>query len=419
MIKANNHIYVRRRLEDKIWKYINSPEIIAIVGPRQSGKTTLLLRIFEKLNQKKNKVDFLSFEDKKILSIFEEDIDTFVELYVQGKKYLFIDEFQYAKNGGKKLKYIFDSHKIKIFISGSSSIDLTVKALKFLVGRIFIFELYPFDFEEFLDYKDANYLRLLKKFKQRFKKLLPVKINNDIHSQFIRYYDEFTIFGGYPRVVTAKDYEEKKEVLKNIFNTYFAREVKDILGLIDDYKLLKLIKGLALQVGNLIEYSELSNLSELSYPTLKKYLNFFEKTFVCNLVKPFFKNKRTEIVKNPKIYFFDTGLRNAVIEDFRGLDSRPDEGGLLENAVFQEMIKNGEKINYWRTKERQEIDFILTKENQEYLAVEVKNRLSKAKSSSLKRFQKLYPEIKVVFVYRHSGEKPSTTRELAYPIYLF
>ena len=419
MIKSNNHVYIKRKLEDKIWKYVDSPEIIAVVGPRQSGKTTLLLKIFEKLNKKKNEADFLSFEDKKILSIFEEDIDTFVELYVQGRKYLFIDEFQYAENGGKKLKYIFDLYKTKIFISGSSNIDLTVKALKFLVGRIFIFELYPFDFEEFLGYKDANYLRLLKKFKQRSKKLLPVKINDNVHSQFIRYYDEFTIFGGYPRVVTAKDYEEKKEVLKNIFNTYFAREVRDILGLINDYKLLKLIKGLALQIGNLIEYNELSNLSELSYPTLKRYLNFFEKTFICNFIKPFFKNKRTEIVKNPKIYFFDTGLRNVVVEDFRGLDNRPDKGGLLENAVFQEMIKNGEKINYWRTKEKQEIDFILTRENQKHLAVEVKNRLSKARNNSLEHFQKLYPEIKIVFAYRYLDRKSFTAKKLAYPVYFF
>lgn len=409
-------LYIKRKLEDTILKYVDSPEIIAVVGPRQSGKTTLLLKVFEKIGGSK-KGHFISFEDQKILNIFEEDLDEFVELYIKGKEYLFIDEFQYAKNGGKKLKYIFDLHPIKIFISGSSVIDLTVNTLKFLVGRIFVFELYPLDFEEFLSFKDADYWRLVKKIRQKFDNRLPAPVGKSVHSRFLKYYEEFVIFGGYPRVVTAKTKDEKTEVLRNIYNTYFLREVRDVLGLVDDYKLAKLIKSLALQIGNLVEYKEISMLSEYAYPTLKKYLNFLEKTFICSFIKPYFRNKRIEIVKNPKVYFFDTGLRNFVVNDFRKFDDRPDAGAVLENAVFQQLVKNSYQPNYWRTKKQYELDFIVSLKNRQEIGIEVKNHLDKTVSPSLNYFKKLYPEIKVIFAYRKISKKLAGNNQLLYPIY--
>lgn len=386
-------MYIKRKLEGKILKYLDSPEIIAVVGPRQSGKSTMLGNILDKLEN----VSRVNFEDRAALNMFDKNIEDFIALYVAGRKYLFIDEFQYAKNGGKKLKYIFDEHKIKIFISGSSAIDMTVNALKFLVGRIFIFQLQPFDFEEFLEYEDRALSRVLRNENQIFKQLELSKVGPDIDEKLKRYYQQYALFGGYPRVVLAKDEEEKKEVLKNIYNTYFLREVRDILGLIDDYKLEKLIKALALQIGNLIEYDELGKISEFSYPTLKKYLNFLEKTFVCNLVKPYYRNKRTEIVKNPKVYFLDCGLRNSIINDFRKFEDRVDRGQLLENAVFMQLIKGGYSFNYWRDKKKNEIDFILQLPDQKMLALEVKRTLKNAESHSIASFKKNYPEIEVVF----------------------
>lgn len=406
-------MYIKRDLEDKILKHINAPEIIAVIGPRQCGKTTLLSHIFKKLGEG----EFISFEDQKILNMFEKNIDDFIEIYVKNKKYLFIDEFQYSKNGGKKLKYIYDLHKIKIFISGSSAIDLTINALKFLVGRIFIFNLYPLDFEEFLNYKDAKYTGILRESRNKFTSLSPFTVGKDAHNILLKYYEEFILFGGYPRVVIAESKEEKLEVLKNIYNTYFLREVRDILGLIDDYKLSKLIKSLAFQIGNLIEYKELSVLSEYAYPTLKKYLNFLEKTFICSFIKPYFTNKRVEIVKNPKVYFFDTGIRNFIINDFRGFDDRPDTGALLENSVFQQLLKKDYKINYWRTKKQHEIDFIIFPINQKELALEVKNRLAKTSSPSLNNFKKMHPDIRTVFIYKNIDTGINININLSYPIY--
>jgi len=386
-------MYIKRKLEGKILKYLNSPEIIAVVGPRQCGKSTMLNSVFDKLEN----VSRVNFEDRAALNMFEKNIDDFIALYVKGKKYLFIDEFQYAKKGGQKLKYIFDENKIKIFISGSSAIDMTVNALKFLVGRIFIFQLQPFDFEEFLQYEDKDLGRIFQSENQIFKQLKISKIGKDMDDKLKRCYERYALFGGYPRVVLARDEEEKKEVLKNIYNTYFLREVRDILGLIDDYKLEKLIKALALQTGNLIEYDELGKISEFSYPTLKKYLNFLEKTFICKLVKPYYRNRRTEIVKNPKVYFFDSGLRNSIIGDFRKLEDRVDKGQVLENAVFMQLVKGGYEFNFWRDKKKNEMDFVLQLPDQKMLALEVKSTLKNSGSNSIASFQKTYPEIEVIF----------------------
>jgi hypothetical protein len=405
-------MYIKRKLEGKILKYLNSPEIIAVIGPRQCGKSTMLQRILSKLEN----VAMVNFEDRSALSMFNKNIDDFIALYVENKKYLFIDEFQYAKKGGKKLKYIFDSHKIKIFISGSSAIDMTVNALKFLVGRIFIFPLQPLDFAEFLSYKDKAYAGMLEKENTIFKQLGNSQVGEDADEKLKQYYQEYVLYGGYPRVVTSRDDEEKKEVLKNIYNTYFLREVRDILGLIDDYKLEKLIKALALQIGNLIEYGELGNVSEFSYPTLKKYLNFLEKTFICGLVKPYYENKRTEIVKNPKVYFFDSGLRNSIINDFRKFEDRVDKGQLLENAVFMQLIKGGYEFNFWRDKKKNELDFILQLPNQKKLALEVKSTFKNSQSTSILSFKKTYPEIDVAFLFLKATVAFKNTK--AYPIWI-
>lgn len=404
-------MYVERNLEEKIEKYLKSPEIIAIVGPRQSGKTTLLLRIYSKYRENSS---YITFEDPEALGIFEQNYSDFLNLYVKGKKMLFIDEFQYAKSGGKILKQIYDSHKIKIFVSGSSSAELTVKALKHLVGRIFTFELFPFDFEEFLRARNRDlckfYQERVRAKIDKLKSLSKLDFDSMAGEKIRRYFEEYIIYGGYPRVVLASDLEEKKEILKNIYSTFFLREVKDYLGLVDDYKLHKLLKALSLQIGNLIEYKELSSTSEYSFTSLKKYLNFLEKTYVACLVRPFFRNKRKEIVKNPKIYFLDTGLRNCVVKDFRRLDLRPDSGSLLENIVFINLRKKGLDLKYWRNKKKREVDFII-EDTFPKIAMEIRTSINKCKKShSVDDFLTRYQGFVLFFLYYKGFEKMAKSK---------
>jgi len=370
-------MYIKRKIEDDILRYLDRPEILAIVGPRQCGKTTTLRKIYAGLT---NAV-FLTFEDQDILSLFENDIKQFADTYLTGKKYALIDEFQYAKNGGKLLKYLYDTRQTKIIISGSSAIDLTIKAIKFLVGRVFVINMNQFDFYEYLLSQDKNFAGIYEKNKINLMPAGEPKKKNQLAPEQLaaleKHYQNYAIWGGYPRVALAAATEEKKEILKNIYNTYFLRDVRNTLGLIDDFKLAKLIKALSLQAGGMIEYNELSRISEFSAPTLKKYLNFLAKTYICDFIAPFYKNKRKEIVKNKKIYFFDAGLRNAVINDFRGLDSRPDAGSLIENAFWMQAVKKQHPCQFWRNKNKNEIDFIIDLGENKIAAVEIKQSRDK------------------------------------------
>jgi len=400
-------MYIKRKLEGAISDYLSKQEILAIIGPRQCGKTTLLKQFASHLK----KSEFLSFEDINALNLFTNDFEEFVKLYVRGRDYLFIDEFQYAKGGGKKLKLLYDREKIKVIISGSSAIDLTVQEVKFLVGRIMIFNLYPLDFEEYLSFADPTHHQYLLSAKKSGQITdLPSEISKILAGHYI----DYAIYGGYPRVVVSESVQEKKDILTNIYNTYFLRDVRDILGLIDDYKLSKLIKALALQTGNLIAYDELSTLSEFPYLSLKKYLNFLEKTYIIGLLRPYFTNKRKEIVKNPKIYFIDNGLRNAVVGDFRSLADRPDGGALLENTVYMELVKAGLKPQFWRDKQKNEVDFIIDFGDGRHQALEVKMTAATLLPSADK-FLKDHTGFEFLQLYLNIGKRQS--QNASRPVY--
>src|SRR3989338_10472797 len=357
-------MYISRILEKTLKRYINKKEIIAVVGPRQCGKTTLLKHIFKDLKN----AHFLDFEDRETLELFNEDIKSFIDLYVKPYSYLFIDEFQYAQEGGKNLKFIYDSCKTKIVISGSSASSLSIQSIKYLVGRIFVFNLYPFSFEEYLSHKEPKLYSIYAK----------RELSKPIIGRIAPYFNEFCIYGGYPRVVLAKEREEKETVLRNIYNTYFLKEVKEILNLPDDYKLSKLINALAFQIGSIISYNELSDLTGFNYSELLKYINILEKTFVTIRSQPFFTNKRTELVKAPKIFFLDNGFRNIVAKNFQPIKNRQDKGALYENFIASELAKKGLSVKYWRTKSKAEMDFVI-EENGKIIPVEVKSDLRKAK----------------------------------------
>ncbi|MGB9735855.1 MAG: ATP-binding protein [bacterium] len=378
-------MYIKRELEYTIKRYVSVPEIIAIVGARQVGKTTLLKHIQENIKNS----SFITFEDIEIRSLFDRDIKSFIELYIKPSNIIFIDEFQYARNGGQALKFIYDTVKNKkIFISGSSILDLTVTTVKYLVGRILSFTLYPLTFEEYLSYKDPTLY-------QYYRKHIRRKLDDVLVKELTSLLDEFIIYGGYPRVVIAKNNQEKQDILKNIFNIYLLKDAHDMIGLIDDYKMLNLVKALSLQIGNMISYEELSTISGHKAPALKRYLNLLEKTYVIHLLKPFFSNKRVELVKNPKVFFFDSGLRNSIINDFKEMDLRQDKGALYENFVFTELVKKGFALKYWRTKAKAEVDFII----EDKIPVEVKSMLSKPVTGrSLFSFiEKYHPEKAYIF----------------------
>ncbi|MFA6268865.1 MAG: ATP-binding protein [archaeon] len=355
-------VYVVRDLEVELEEYLNKPEILAVLGPRQCGKTTMIENILEKQKKLGKKINQITFDDVKLKQMFEKDTDSFIELHIKGFDITFIDEVHYSKQSGKVLKYIYDKTKAKLIITGSSATELSMQSTKYLVGRVLLFELLPFSFKEHIRAINPKLENLLEK----------DNYGQEVTEQLNKSLNEFMLFGGYPRAVLATSEEEKIKVIESIYTTLLLKEIKDLAKLSEDYKLTSLLEKLATQTGSLANYDELSTVTGLKYIELKRTLNVLEKAFIIKQLKPYFKNKNKEISKAPKIYFYDTGLRNAIMSNFSKI--RSDEGAIIENYVLSEMLKSGIEPKYWRTKSGAEIDFIIEK-NGVLLPVEVKKQI--------------------------------------------
>lgn len=364
-------IYVTREVEKDIEKWIDSREIIAIRGPRQSGKTTLLMRIKDILKTKgldEQKIHYLNFEDDLIRIKFEENAKEFVEFQLTSEKHYFMmDEIQYVKDAGKKLKLIFDSFSnVKLIITGSSSFDLTNLG-SYLVGRILFFDIYPFSFLEFLRSKGEKYEILYKK--------LRIDLDGEIKLEKTVFLDdlnkflhEYLTFGSYPRIVLEDNHDNKKELLKNMFITYIEKDIIGLYGIKHREKVVKLLKSIASALGNMINYETLRANSGLSYNEVRDIVPLLQDSFVISIVRPFYKNLMNELRKNPKIYFVDCGIRNYLMEQFDNLAFDK----LYENFVHNE-LKRHYKIKYWRTTAKTEVDFVIEHKNK-IIPVEVKTK---------------------------------------------
>lgn len=367
-----------RDLLSEIEPFLNTKEIIAIIGSRQVGKTTLLQIIFKKLSQNK-KCLFLTFENRSDLEIFESDTENFKALYCHDYQAIFIDEFQYAKDAGAKLKFLYDTTNVKFFITGSSSLEIK-EAGKYLVGRVFSFHLSSFSFSEYLRAVDPSFFRIVKNSFDILSNILlsskkitlsdPIK-SKTLASKLQNYFEQYLIFGGYPRVVASTNTEEKIQVLSSIIDNYLLREIRSLLHLATENELLNLARFLSLQTANMISYRELSSSTGLNFQEVKKHLQILQQTLVVDLLYPYYKNRRTEIVKNPKVFFLDNGFRNKVIDNFSDFTKRTDGGALAENFVFNSLISDGIKLNFWRSKSQAEVDFVMEKAG-ELLPLEVK-----------------------------------------------
>ena len=404
-------IYIERELEKKIRKLLDAPEIIAILGARQVGKTTLMSRIFDTINDSKV---FLDFEDPEIAALFDEDIKTFAKLYVENNDFIFIDEFQYSRKGGQNLKYLYDTCKKKFIVSGSSSLELTVKLPAFLAGRIFILELFPLTLNEFFSFVAPGEFEIAREAEHKGEPVSPL-----IHEKLLKLTDSFMIYGGFPRAVTASDFDEKKVILKSLMTTYLLKDIRGFFRLANEYPFNRFLKALSLQIGNLLNYSELSNLAGISLREVKRYLSILEETYIIRLSKPFFVNKRTEIVKNPKVYFIDNGLRNAIINDFREPSGRVDMGQLLENLIASELIKQGFELRFWRSKGGAEVDFVVEKEGR-LIPIEVKSFSRTTPGKSLISFVKKYGCTLAYVFYRGNLNivERGNTKFVFMPVYL-
>ena len=354
-------MYIQRDIESKFMSFFEDKEILAVIGPRQAGKTTFIKHILERVENKK--INSISFDNISIRNMFEENIEAFIEKEIKGYDIVFIDEIQYSKNSGQKLKYIYDTiENVKIIISGSSSVDLSLNSIKYLVGRIIVFELQTLSFDEFLRFKDEKLYNIYEK------KLF----SREVYKEINKYLEEYILYGGYPRVVLESNESKKIEILKNIFNTYLLKEISEILKYKENRIIEKLVTFLAYQIGNVINYNDLSEKVGVSVYEIKNALSILEKTFICSFSSNFSRNKHSELIKSPKIFFNDLGFRNYVFGNF---NNKLIEGNLYENFIATQLLRKELPLKYWRTKSGAEVDFIIER-NQELLGIEVKTHLS-------------------------------------------
>lgn len=351
----------KRLIFDKILGQQNSQKASIIIGPRQVGKTTILRELHRQLGGVFLDVDI--FSDYEQVATYEKAVATFKTNGYDEKQtgffYVFLDEFQRYTDLSRVIKSIYDHHSnIKIYATGSSSLEIKNSIQESLAGRKIVTHVYPLSFEEFLYFKDRP--ELIAKINR-----LPEVQTEDYFSPMRETYallEEFLIFGGYPDVVLSETVEEKKEALRSIFDLYIKKDFAEYVKMEKLRNASMLMKILAINHGQAANYAKYGAASEISTETVQNYLAILQETFIVSILHPYFTNKNKEISKMPKIYFLDSGVRNYFLVNFSPVDARSDAGFLFEGFYISELIKKGidpETIKYYRTKSGEEVDILL------------------------------------------------------------
>jgi len=393
-----------RKIIPKLIDFIDDKEIIVLHGSRQVGKTSVLRYLIDNYLRKEagNNLFYFDLEDFALLELCNEGTDRVMDyLKAKGadasrKTYLLIDEIQYLNNPSSFLKLFCDRYgsSVKLIVSGSSTFLIKKKFKNSLVGRIIDFELFPLDFEEFLEFKD-------KRFNLRAK--MPHQAEDEIN----RLYKEFVLYGGYPAIVLENNVAKKEIKLKQMINTYIKRDIRDLAEIRELDKFNNLIKVLSVQAGSLLNITELSNTLRLSKKTVEDYIFFLENTYIIRRVRPFYKNIRSELSKMSKIFFEDTGLMNLLANKTFSQNST---GNMLENSIYSQLRKNldVESLYFWRTNRGQEVDFVVdftTREKETNLIpIEAKSLFLNKYTTHIRYFKNNYGPKKAYFCCLSKGE---------------
>ncbi len=377
-----------RNVVDRSEKYLDTEEVLIFTGARQAGKTTILKKLQSVLENRGDKTYFINLEDPDYLKILDNSpkgLFKIVSINDNQKIFIFVDEVQYLKNPTNFIKYIFDEYKgkIKLIVSGSSAFYLDKKFEDSLAGRKKIFNVNTLSFREFLKFKSEDEYGL-----KDFTKL--ALSEKEYLSTF---FEEYCLYGGYPKVVLQASPEEKIEELREIAYSYIKKDIYEA-NIRQDEVFYRLLKILSMQVGNLVNSSELSSTLNISKTAIDNYLYVMEKSFHIARILPLFRNLRKELTKMPKVQFMDLGLRNFFANNFEHFELRGDKGMFFENIVYRLLMDKygSDKIKYWRTQDKKEVDFVLEDEK---IAFEAK---SKFRKNEFKKFKEYYPEIDIKIV---------------------
>lgn len=343
-------MYIKRTILGDLINHLDKTEITVIIGPRQVGKTYLIQKMLENAKSQNQKTVYLNLdiEDHRHYLESQSIFIDYLNLQLGKRKgIVFLDEIQRKADVGLFLKGLYDmSLPYKFVVSGSGSLDIKAHLKESLAGRKRVFEIPPFSFPEFVNFKTEYQYE--KKLEEYFKVEM---------SQTLRFLEEYMKFGGYPKVILAQTAKEKKIEIEEIYGSYVE---KDVIGLLQVEKadaFSSLLKIIASQIGQLVNLSELSSALRLSYQTVQKYLWYLEQTYIITKSTPFHTNLRSEISKSPVYYFTDMGLRNYLL----GLSNVPTIPSILAGHLFENMIFNHlqKPVHFWRTTDNAEVDFVI------------------------------------------------------------
>lgn len=361
---------IERDLKAVLESKIGKGKVLLLIGPRQVGKTTLLKNILTSVSSEK-KVQFWNCDESDVRQFLSEANSAKLKSFVGNSDFIVIDEAQRVKDIGLTIKLLHDSFpSVQLAVTGSSSLDLSNSINEPLTGRKFEYNLFPFSTNELV-----NHTSMLEEMRQLQNRL---------------------VYGFYPDVVNNPG--EEKEILTNIVNSYLYKDVFEFQDIRKSSVIEKLVQALALQVGSEVSFNELGNLLGIDTVTVQRYVDLLEKAYVIFHIRSFSRNVRNELKKSIKIYFYDNGVRNSVISNFSPVELRSDIGALWENFLISERIKNNAyhnkhaKYYFWRTTQKQEIDFI-EEVDQNLFAYEFKYNSKKANSKCPLTFSNNYPNV--------------------------
>lgn len=368
----------KRTIYSSLKNDLNSKKITILFGARQVGKSFLLIKL--EAENKKRKAKYFNLERPEDLALFNKNDTEIIQMLENAADLIFIDEFHYIKNASHIFKAIHDTNpSIKIYASGSSAIEMHKHIEESLVGRFKEYKIKPLSYEEFL--------------------------SNSINLKI----EDYLCYGALPGLYDQNEYpntNDKEEYLRLIVATYIQKDIKSLIKEENISAFNHLIFILAESQGQLISTSNLANELNLSSKTVEKYLSILEQTFVLYKLNSFSNNLSNELKKSKKYYFYDQGVRNALIKDFRKVDSRNDKGCIWGTFVYHHLLSIREEANtdifFWRTTKGSEIDFIWFK-NREITAIEVKSKLKKSNiPDNMKEFLRKYPHTKELVIFNEN-----------------
>lgn len=341
--------------------------IVVLTGARQVGKTSLMKMFYypgktlEMHGQHPDAIELFSHYDlisKHLFNTFGEELEGL----------LILDEFQYLNNISVILKLLADHYpELKILCSGSSSIDIEQKVEESLAGRVRIIPVYPLSFPEYLRFVDDEMASLYEKYS--------IDDNTSLfNSRLMLHLKDYIIYGGLPKPALTRDVNEKIAMLQDIYHTYLLRDVRAYVRNEDTVGFNKLLRLLVAQIGSELNVNELSVTSGLPYKKCEEYLYLLEQMYIIKRIEPILSNRRKEITKMRKVYFYDTGVRNMIYNSFNELDYRLDKGSLFENFIFMQLLVYlpiTARLNFYRTRDKLEIDFVVS-QAEKIIPIEVK-----------------------------------------------